>query len=145
MRVVFDTNILVLYFKGDPATAILEAAFSGLPVEQLSFFYSEDMFQEYENVLNRLSEQDARTYAPQFVADILAGIRQHGHPIHPMVTFAVGDEGACTHEPDNRFLECAVEANANYIVTVNDDDFPTTRDDVQIVGPSEFRTLLFSA
>ncbi len=39
MRVVFDTNILVLYFKGNPARAILEAAFTGFPETRLLFFY----------------------------------------------------------------------------------------------------------
>ena len=144
MRVVFDTNILALYFRGNPATAILEAALSGFPEEQLSFYYSEDMFQEYQDVLTRLSAQDPQTYALGSIAEVLAAIREHGHLVSSTIRLTPQDEGACSHEPDNRFLECALEANADYIVTVNTEHIPTDRDDIEIIGPGQFQMILFS-
>ena len=43
MRVVFDTNILVLSQLGKPATDIMRAATKGTPSVTLAFFYSPAM------------------------------------------------------------------------------------------------------
>ena len=139
MRVVFDTNILVLYFKGNPARAILEAAFTGVPETRFSFFYSQEMLREYADVLAELTVEDPATFAPAFVADTLNSIRRWGHLIHSTLTL-----GACSHEPDNRFLECAVTAQADYLVTVNLRHFPATYQGVTMVPPSRFYKLLFT-
>lgn len=46
-------------------------------------------------------------------------------------------------EPDNRFLECAEEAKANYIVTGNKKDFPFAEYmGSTIVSPAEFAAIL---
>ncbi|MEW6756322.1 MAG: PIN domain-containing protein [Candidatus Latescibacterota bacterium] len=116
---MFDTNLLVLYFKGNPARAILEAAFTGLPGTRLSFSYSEEMLQEYRDVLTGLTAEDPATFAPAHVAETLSSVRRRGRLIHPDLTLDL-----CSHEPDNRFLECAVTAQADYLVTVNLRHFP---------------------
>lgn len=139
MRVVFDTNILVLYFKGNPARAILEAAFTGSPATRLSFFYSDRMFQEYSDVLTGLTAEDPATFAPAYVTETLNSVRRWGHLTHPLFTLDV-----CSHEPDNRFLECAVTAQADYLVTVNLRHFPKTYQSVATVPPARFYDLLFS-
>jgi len=51
VRVVFDTNILVLSLMGEPATSIVEAAFADTRREQLSFYYSEAVFRAQVNYL----------------------------------------------------------------------------------------------
>ena len=139
MRVVFDTNILVLYFKGNPSRAILEAAFTGSPATRFSFYYSDKMFLEYADVLTELTAEDPATFAPAFVADTLTSVRRWGHLTHPLLTL-----DACSHEPDNRFLECAVTAEADYLVTVNLRHFPETYRGVTIVPPSRLFSLLFT-
>ena len=139
MRMVFDTNILVLYFKGNPARALLEAAFTGSPATRLSFYYSDKMFQEYTDVLTELTAEDPATFAPAFVADTLTSVHRWGHLAHPLLTLDV-----CSHEPDNRFLECAVTAQADYLVTVNLRHLPEDYQGVTTVPPSQFYDLLFS-
>src|SRR2546423_2290163 len=47
---------------------------------------------------------------PDFVAEITALCRL----CHPLTELSI-----IRHEPDNRFLECAFGANADYLVTVN--------------------------
>lgn len=139
MRVVFDTNILVLYLLGDPATAIMEAAFTGFPVERLSFFYSEAMLTEYRDVLAEVTSEDPVTFSPERASHLLAGIAAFGHLVHPTITLDI-----CSHEPDNRFLECAVTVGADYLVTVNTRHFPSVYRGVETILPHQFYNLLFS-
>jgi len=138
MRVVFDTNVLVLYLMGEPATSIVEAAFSGLPGEQLSFYYSEEMFQEYQNVLTGLTPRDPETFSPEAMANVLTLVRRFGHQVHPTDRLQV-----CSHAPDNRFLECAVAAQADYLVTVNLKHFPALYQGIKTLPPGRFYQILF--
>jgi predicted nucleic acid-binding protein len=52
MRVVFDTNVFVLYFLGDPAESIVKAALAPPESRPLSFFYSAAILEEYETVFS---------------------------------------------------------------------------------------------
>jgi uncharacterized protein len=45
---------------------------------------------------------------------------------------------------DNKFLECALEARADYVVTGNRRHFPPRFQDIRIIGPKEFTTVLLS-
>ena len=46
------------------------------------------------------------------------------------------------HEPDNRFLECAEAAEADYLVTGNTKHFPAQFGNTRIVTPREFLDLI---
>ena len=148
MRVVFDTNILVLSFHGEPASNIIDAALSEFPMEQLSFFYSDDTMREYRTVLVGLSEKNPAVFYQATVEQLLAAIRQHGNHVHPIITLTTDDKDACTHDPDNRFLECAIEAEADYVITVNTEHFPATyqlpNKVIRRVSPGQFEHILFS-
>jgi uncharacterized protein len=51
-----------------------------------------------------------------------------------------------TRDPDdNKVLECALEARADYVVTGNARDFPARFQDIRIISPRRFLTLLASA
>lgn len=138
MRVVFDTNLLVLSLMGEPATSILEAAFADTWREQLSFYYSEAVFREYQTVLTRLTPRDPVTFSPEAVAQTLELVKQKGHRVHPTLTLDV-----CSHIPDNRILECAFAARADYLVTVNIRHFPASFYGIQTLLPHQFHDLLF--
>lgn len=45
-------------------------------------------------------------------------------------------------DPDNRFLECALAAAADYLVTGNSKHFPVTFEKTMIVTPKQFTDLL---
>jgi len=90
-------------------------------------------------VLTRLAEQHPDIFYLQDVIKLLFDVEQAGHLVHPTITLDV-----CSHEPDNRFLEGAVAAQANYLVTVNTDHFPTTYQSIKIVQPRQFYRFLFA-
>ncbi len=139
MRVVFDTNILVLSQMGDPGTAIIRAVLEPQLPEPLAFYYSEATRREYRHVLTRLSEKNPEVFYPEEMQRFLSLIEQRGHLIHPALTL-----DACSHEPDNRFLECAVAAQAEYLVTVNIQHFPAAFRGVKTILLYQFYGLLFT-
>jgi predicted nucleic acid-binding protein len=100
LRVVLDTCILKLAtFPGEnnASALIFELARAGL----IEAWVSPAILGEYANVLGD---------HPEFVAEIVESCRV----CHPLTELNV-----IRHEPDNRFLECALAASADFIVTVN--------------------------
>jgi predicted nucleic acid-binding protein len=53
---------------------------------------------------------DVLSDEPEFLAEILKSVQQ----CYPLTTLAV-----IRHEPDNRFIECALAVKADFLVTVN--------------------------
>jgi len=146
MRVVFDTNILVLSFLGNPATAIMRAALTTGP---LVFFYTSATLAEYRNALGQASRDRPAPFREHRVRALLADVEARGRLVSPTATLTTADENACSHEPDNRFLECAIQARARYIVTVNDRHFPPTYRTadgwlIEVVRPARFAAIIFS-
>jgi predicted nucleic acid-binding protein len=84
------------------------------------------MLEEYADVLSD---------HPDFVAEIIAA-SQVCHPLTELSTIR--------HEPDNRFLECALAVGAEFIVTVNTAPGHFDRKRFQtawVVRPGEFLSL----
>lgn len=122
MRVVLDTCILKLAtFPADnnPSALIYELARAGL----IEAWVSPAILEEYADVLGD---------HPEFVAEIV----QTFPVCYPLTELSV-----IRHEPDNRFLECALAATAEFIVTVNTapGHFDRKRyQAVNVVRPTEF-------
>ena len=122
MRVVLDTCVLKLatFPARDNVSALVFAlARSGL----IEAWASPAILEEYGDVLSD---------DPDFVAEIVESCR---------VCYPLTELRIIRHEPDNRFLECAFAADADYIVTVN--TAPGHFDQkqyqsVRIVTPGEF-------
>jgi predicted nucleic acid-binding protein len=87
MRIVFDTNILILSFLGDPATRIMQAA---LTDESLAFFYSSAMLDEYRNALEEASRERPVPFRPERVTALLAQIERLGSLVYPTMWNRVG-------------------------------------------------------
>ena len=105
MIVVFDTNIVAsaTYWRGNPACC-LEAWAHG----RFDLAVSHPILAEYEEVVARL----AGRYPEKPAADWLTAIRQAGHLYFPLSL------PAATADPDDEmFVECAVAAKADYLVT----------------------------
>lgn len=127
MKVVIDTNVVVsahLNGAGLPA-AILDLASS----KMILMCISAAIMAEYEDVLRRpqLKLDPART------AGSLDVIRNTSRLVKPTRTIAVAAD-----ESDNRFLECASTANADFIVTGSTKHFPEHFELIRIVTPREF-------
>jgi predicted nucleic acid-binding protein len=122
LRVVLDTCILKLAtFPSDhnASALIYELAHAGL----IEAWVTPAILEEYSDVLGE---------HPELVADIIESFV----PCYPLTELSV-----IRHEPDSRFLECALAAAADYIITVNTAPGHFDRKEyqsVRVVTPGEF-------
>jgi putative PIN family toxin of toxin-antitoxin system len=113
IRVVLDTNVVVsaLLKPRGAEGSVLQLALGGV----LRLCVSAPVLAEYEAVLPRPKLK----IDPEIVEAALADIRTQGKLVRPRQTLSIA-----SHEADNRFLECAEAAGADYIVTGNLRHFP---------------------
>ena len=112
-KVVLDTNVVVsAHLKaGGLEACVLDLALAS----KLQLYVSHDVLAEYEEVLRR----------PRFrieskkVSQSLRLIKKRAKNVTPTLTLSVSPD-----PDDNRFLECAEAANADYRVTGNRRHFP---------------------
>ena len=137
LRLVIDTNILVsaaLKPEGLQRTVLLLAI-----ARPARLYVSDAIVAEYGQVLSRPELQIRKGLRHQ----LLQLIRSHAHPVTPLRPLHM------TIDPDdNKFLECADAARADYLVTGNQRHFPrfwkktkiiTSREFVSIVAPHLIR------
>jgi predicted nucleic acid-binding protein len=122
LRVVLDTCILKLATLPtvvNPAALIVELVLSG----RMEAWASPAMIEEYAEVLREHG-------------DILQRVAQRLEVCYPLTELQV-----IRHKPDNRFLECALAVEAEYLVTVNTARGHFDRKEyqgVRVTTPSEF-------
>ena len=131
IRAVLDTNVVVsahLNPEGNEAV-ILELALAG----RFRFYVSSELLEEYEGVLRRERfGLDARD-----IAQSVRLLRRHAERVPPRRKLHV------TRDPrDNMILECALEARADYVVTGNLRHFPARFQDIRVIAPRSFLTIL---
>lgn len=131
-KAVYDTNIII--------SAALSP--SGIPSSLLVFAFdrvvqlcvSPVILDEYAEVLRRPKFD----LSPQVINSLMRKITDAALVVHPTQTL-----NASPDESDNRFLECAQEAGAGYVVTGNKRHFPFPEfDGIQIVSPAELARIL---
>jgi uncharacterized protein len=131
--VVLDTNVVVSAHLSalGPSFRIYHFVL----LHRLRLFVSEPIIAEYEAVLLR----------PKFripsekVAESLALIRTCATVVLPAKRLAESVD-----EPDNRFLECAEAAAADYLVTGNRGHFPAAWKRTRVVTPRELLETLYA-
>ena len=126
IRIVSDTNIAVsaaIKPKGAEAQ-VLDAVADG----RLLLCVSEAILAEYEEVLRRPKLR----LDPERVRRVLDLVRSGSLLVRPVETLAVSPD-----EPDNRFLECADAAKADYLVTGNLRHFPRAWKTTRVVTARE--------
>ncbi len=106
LRIVLDTNVLIsaILFGGKPRQ-ILERAVRG----EIRLCLSEPILDELKGVLQR-SKFD---YSPEMIQFIITELMSIADFVDPSEELAVVLEDP----EDNRILECAAEAKANYIIS----------------------------
>ena len=131
IRIVLDTNVVV--------SAMLNSSRSAADVlrlvlnQHVQLCVSEAFLEEYEGVLRR----------PKFrrpalvVSALMKAIRATADKVEPTETLAVSAD-----EADNRFLECAKAAGADYIVTGNQPHFPAILGRTRIINPRQLVELV---
>ena len=127
LKTVLDTNIVVsahLHPDGLPRR-VLQLALA----HKFQLYISREIFGEYEEVLYR----DKFGFDPEKVAKSLQAIKKGAITVSPKRRLSVSRD-----PDDNRFLECAEAANADYLVTGNKRHFPKTFATTRIVNAREF-------
>jgi putative PIN family toxin of toxin-antitoxin system len=122
-KVVLDTNVVVsAHLKAGGLEAfILDLALAS----KLQLYVSPDVLAEYEEVLRR----------PRFridskkVTQSLRLIKKRAKNVKPTLTLSVSPD-----PDDNRFLECAEAAGADYLVTGNRRHFPSKHRNTLVVN-----------
>jgi len=125
LKVVLDTCVLKLatFPSADsPSALIVELGLRKL----FEWWVSPAILEEYADVLSD---------EPEFLSDITRSVEI----CYPLTTLKL-----IRHEPDNRFIECALAVRAEFLVTVNTARGHFDRkhyDCVRVVTPGEFVNL----
>jgi len=131
VRAVLDTNVIVsaLLKDGGREALLVDLAQSG----SFKLVVSEALLEEYEEVLRR----PGFGFNPTQITGSLRAIRDSATVVHPQKRLHV------TRDPDdNKVLECALEAGAEYVVTGNTRDFPKEFQGTRIIPPRQFLIIL---
>ena len=131
IRVVLDTNVIVsAHLKPDGLErSVLNLALS----EHVHLYISTEIFAEYEQVLHRTKLKIDSDSADESLQLITA----HAKMVMPTRALSVSPD-----EADNKFLECAEEAQADYLVTGNKRHFPKRWKTAQVVNTRELLELI---
>jgi len=127
-RVVIDTNVVV-------SAAINRRGLEGRIVElvatrDLAFYASPAVFAEYEAVLSR---PKFGSIDPERIHLLMAALQVEAIMVTPSRRVDVSPD-----ESDNRLLECAEAADADYLITGNKRHFPRRWKGTSIVNAREF-------
>jgi putative PIN family toxin of toxin-antitoxin system len=127
IRVVLDTNVVVsaVLSVDGPSKVIFDMAVN----ERFAWFVTEPILAEYQKVLAypRLKISSANARRTMVAVKTYARLVESPHRVTDSAD-----------EADNRFLECAETAKANYLVTGNLKHFPRARKYTKVVSPADF-------
>jgi putative PIN family toxin of toxin-antitoxin system len=128
---VVDTNVLVsANLKADGLEAVVVAlAFNG----KVRMYVSEPILAEYERVLR----YPHLRFRPQEVTRIMTLLRESSVVVQPRRIVTVSRD-----ETDNRFVECAEAADADFLVTGNKRHFPKVWEKTRVVNARELLGLI---
>lgn len=132
IRVVLDTNIFVsalLQPQGLPAQIFLLAVTG----TALQMCVSGQIYAEYEEVIRRPRLRRSQSE----IDSALRAVREKGLWVRPSIKVR-----ACADPDDDIFLECAVAAQASYIVTGNIKHFPSTWTGIRVVNARQFAAII---
>jgi putative PIN family toxin of toxin-antitoxin system len=124
--VVLDTNVVVsAHLRSDGLERfVLDLALAGA----IKLYMSHEILEEYSGVLRR-----ARLgISPDLVADSLDLVRKVAKFVRPKQTLSISSDS-----DDNKFLECAEETGADYLVTGNKRHFPKAWGRTRVVSARE--------
>ena len=132
MRVVYDTNVLVsaVLKPGSLPAVLVSLALA----QRVRLCVSPSILAEYREVLHR----PKCGFEASSIAFLLEDLTRTALLVHPTIHLTVAPD-----EADNRFLECALEASAAFLVTGNLRHFPVpTFEDIHILEPARFAHVL---
>jgi uncharacterized protein len=136
-KVILDTNVIISAFlkaESNPAL-ILALGLEG----SLTVCLSETIWQEYRGVLRRKKFQGLDQ---ESLENLLSVLKQQALWVSPGIPVNI-----LSRDPaDNKFLECALESQADYLITGNTRHFPLKQfHGTRIITPRDFIDLIGKA
>ena len=131
LRLVLDTNILVsaaLKPDGLQRTVLVLAM-----TKPARLYVTKAIFEEYREVLARPEFKIRKGLQQQ----LLQFIKNHAQLVSPARTLQVAKDPA-----DNKFLECADIARADYLITGNQRHFPKFWKQTKVITSREFISIV---
>ena len=132
LKLIYDTNVVVsAVLKPGSIPASLVALAMG---KRVRLFLSPAILEEYTEVLKR----PKFGFAPHAIEALLRDLRRAATMVHPTQRITNAPD-----EPDNRFLECAQAARADYLVTGSKKHFPFPAfEGTRIMNLAEFARII---
>ena len=136
-KVILDTNVIISAFlkaESNPAL-ILALGLEG----SLTVCLSKKIWQEYQGVLRR---KKFRGLDQESIEKLLSVLKEQAIWVLPRISVNI-----LSRDPaDNKFLECALESQADYLITGNTRHFPLKKfHGTQIINPRDFIDLIGKA
>lgn len=128
MRVVLDTNVLVsgIFFKGTPGK-IIDAWVD----EAFLLFITPAILEEYTLTLGEISLKHDEILAYDWVQTLAE--------LSHLIPDSKSTLSYCRDADDDKFIQCAIDAKANYLVTGDKDLTSLAKTfSFQIISPSKF-------
>jgi putative PIN family toxin of toxin-antitoxin system len=136
MKIVLDTNCLIVCLPVSSPYYCLWKAFRDM---QITLCYTTDIIFEYNEVLTRF-------FHPQFANDIINELLLSPNVIK--VNNYYRWNLIAVDPDDNKFVDCALNAGANFLVT-NDHHFKALKyiefPPIEVVGIEDFKKILFQS
>ena len=130
IRVVLDTNVIIsgLLKEGSAPALILSLVMDG----HIQLCMTEKIFAEYTGVLSR---EKFKSLDQTSVRKALLSIKRKSFWVSPSTRINI----IKIDPEDNKFLECALEAKARYLITGNRKHFAMAHyDKTLIISPRDF-------
>lgn len=134
LKLVVDTNIVVsALLKPD---SLPDLIINMILDKNFTLCLSEEIFNEYQGVLNRVKFKRLNQAK---IRRLLLKIKKDAKWVRPSVSVDI-----IKKDPqDNKFLECALEAHADYFITGNTKHFSFKKfKNIHIVTPKEFLDII---
>jgi len=132
IRVVADTNVFIsAVLFGGKSEKIRKLAKEG----KVELLISETLLAEIAGVLKRKF-----SWSDWQISELIMDIRAITSLITPILTLCVIKED----DPDNRVLECAIEGNAQYVVSGDEHHLQPLKEyqGIKILSPAQFLELM---
>ena len=132
MKVVIDTNVVIsgIFFCGNPKK-ILQLCIENA----ITAYVTDEIVSEYERVIEEMQKKAKREIPRKALDDLLL--------LTELITTNTKID-ICRDPDDNKFIECAISANALYIVSTDKDLLDLKQyNEIKVVTATEFlrRTL----
>jgi putative PIN family toxin of toxin-antitoxin system len=131
LRLVIDTNVVIS--AAIKPESLQRTTFLLAITKPARLYVSRPILEEYAEVLSRPELHIRKGLRQQ----LLQLIKNHSHIVTPSRRLEVAGD-----PDDNRFLECADSAKADYLVTGNQKHFPIFWKKTKVITPREFISLV---